>query len=209
MIDATYVNFDGEKESSLFTEFFFPSQKEKFQEFLTRLNEYLEKYKKTSDHRALAIIGASIVENELDKFLSVWIKDYKDLKDNKEFTLSLKVELAISLKLIPKQLLNAIEPIRKIRNIFAHNFEIDTFEQAKVKEPRTFKMLANKMNLLNLPVEDDDIKNFQNLIKIIILGLNVYADQLMKIQDYIWKSKNRNRIINQNKILKLKRTIKK
>lgn len=209
MIDATYVQFEGKKESSLLTEFFFPSQKEKFQEFLTRLNEYLEKYKKTSDHRALAIIGASIVENELDKFLSVWIKDYKDLKDNKEFTLSLKVELAISLKLIPKQLLNAIVPIRKIRNIFAHHFEIDTFEQAKAKEPKTFEMLANKMNLLNLPVGDDDIKNFQNLIKIIILGLNVYADQLMKIQDYIWKSKNRNRIINQNQILKLKRTIKK
>ncbi|MFZ3167244.1 MAG: hypothetical protein WA130_06480, partial [Candidatus Methanoperedens sp.] len=37
--------------------------------------------------------------------------------------------------------------------------------------------------------------SLQYLILKIILGLNVYADQLVKIQDYIWKSENLNRII--------------
>ncbi len=205
MIDATDINFEGEKGSSLLTEFLLPSEKEKFQEFLSRLKKYLEKYKTTSDHRALAIIGALIVENELDKFLSVWIKDYRNLKDKKDFNLSLKVELAISMKIIPTKILNAIEPIRKIRNIFAHDFDIDTFEQARKKDPKPFKMLADKINSFNLHIEDDDIKNLENMISMIILGLNVYADQMMKIQDYIWKSKNLNRITKQNKILKLRR----
>jgi len=32
----------------------------------------------------------------------------------------------ISLKLIPRKILNAIEFIRKIRNVFAHNLNINT-----------------------------------------------------------------------------------
>jgi len=194
-MDYAKCNFEGEKGSSLLTEFFEPSEMKELQEFLTRLSKYFEKYKKTSDERALAIIGASSVENELDKFLSCWIKDFKNLNNNKELTFSLKVELAISLKLIPKKILNAIEPIRKIRNIFAHNFEIDTFEQAKLKEPKTFQMLANKIKLFNCPVEGDDIKNFQYLIFMIILCLHVYAQQLVKIQDNIWDSENLNEIV--------------
>jgi len=185
------INFEGKKGSSLLTDFFEPSVNKQFEEFLARLNNYFEKYKKTSDHRALAIIGALSVENELDKFLSIWIKGYTE----KNYTANSKIKLAISLKLIPEQILNAIEPINQIRNIFAHDFEIDTFEQAKLRKPEPFRMLANKIKLLNCPVGGDDIKDFQYLILKIILGLNVYADQLVKIQDYIWKTENLNRII--------------
>lgn len=187
---ANMIDFEGEKGSSLLTDFYEPSDMKRLQEFLARLTNYFEKYKK-ADHRALAIIGASTVENELDKFLSIWIKGYENL----DLTSKKKVELAISLKLIPEKILKAIEPINKIRNIFAHDFEVDTFEQAKVKSPKAFQYLANAIKSFNCPVEDDDIKAFEYLILKIMIGLNVYAEQLVKIQDYIWNYENRNRII--------------
>lgn len=200
MVCTTEVNFGGEKGSSLLNEFLMPTDEQEIQEYLNRLRRKLEKYKMTSDHRALAIIGALIVENELDKFLSIWIKGYNE----KEHSFSAKVKLAISLKLIPQKILDAIEPIMLIRNVFAHDFEIDTFEQAKAKQPGKFQKLPDNLKTLNIPVEDDDINNFKHLITMITLGLNVYADQLTKIQDYIWKSKNQNRIIKQNMILSIK-----
>ncbi len=154
------IDFEGEKGSSLLTNFFEPSVNKQFEEFLTRLSNYFEKYKKTSDHRALAIIGASAVENELDKFLSIWIKGYIE----RNYNANSKIKLAISLKLIPEKILKAIEPINQIRNIFAHDFEIDTFEQAKLKKPEAFQMLDIKIKSLNCPVVGDDIKDFQYLI---------------------------------------------
>lgn len=188
---GTKINFEGEKGSTLLTDFFEPPLNKQFEEFCIRLTNYFEKYKQTSDHRALAIIGALSVENELDKFLSIWIKGYNE----KDYTASSKVELAISLKLIPEQILKSIKPIYQIRNLFAHNFEIETFEQAKQKKPGLFNALAEKIKSLNCPVESDDIKAFQYLILKIIIGLIVYADQLVKIQDYIWKSENLNMIL--------------
>ncbi|GAJ10534.1 unnamed protein product, partial [marine sediment metagenome] len=41
----------------------------------------------------MAIIGALIIENELDNSLDKWTKIYSHLKNNKDLTFSFKVDL--------------------------------------------------------------------------------------------------------------------
>ncbi len=199
-------NLAGPKGDSLFSSpFKYPSDKKKGKEIAKKLDSYLEKYRGTSDDRAWALVGALAIENELDNFLSKWIKDYEHIAGRRDFTFSFKVDLATSLKLIPKKILNAIEPIRKIRNIFAHHLDMDTFEKvkefdSKSKKP-SFSMLHNKIKMFAKPwsAEDnrlsDDYLSYQQLTIAIILGLNVYAKHLAKVQDYVWDPKNLDEIM--------------
>ena len=204
-------NLAGPKGDSLFSSpFKYPSGKKKGKEIGKKLDSYLEKYRETSDDRAWALVGALAIENELDNFLSKWIKDYKHIADRRDFTFSFKVDLATSSKLIPKKILNAIEPIRKIRNIFAHHLDIDTFEKAKEFDSKSkkssFSMLHNKVKMFTKPwsAEDDrlsdDYLSYQQLTIAIILGLNAYAKLLTKVQDHIWKPENLHEIMKSRDI---------
>lgn len=190
------LNLGGQKGDSLFSSpFKYPCDKKDFEETRKKINSYLEKYYETSDDRAFALIGALTIENELDNFLSKWIKDYKRIANNKDFSFSFKVDLAILSKLIPRKILNAIGPIRRIRNIFAHHLDIDTFEKAKELDSKSdkpsFPMLQNKIKTFSTPWNTkDDRLSYQQLIFSIVFGLNVYTKLLAKVQDYIWESEN-------------------
>ena len=143
----------------------------------------------------MAIICALIIENELDNFLAGWIKKYVHLKENADFTFSFKVNLAISLKLIPPKILNAIEPIRKIRNVFAHNLDISTFEEANKFDSESFSKLYNKIKIFMDWNKNNDRETLKELVIIIAAGLKIYTKHITKIQDYIWNFENLNKII--------------
>lgn len=190
------IDIEGERGKSLFWRPLKPALDDvSLRKIQQKQDDYLAKYKQTSDDRALAIIGALSVETELDNFLSKWIKDYKYLIDKEDFSFSFKVDLAISLRLIPKKILNAIEPIRKIRNIFAHSLNIDTFEKAKEVDSDSFEMLYNKVRVFEVWSKNDVEETFRQLIFLVILGLDIYAEHLAKVQDYVSKSRNLNEII--------------
>jgi len=195
------LNMGGQKGDSLFfSPFKYPFDRKDLEETGKKINSYLEKYYETSDDRAFALIGALTIENELDNFLSKWIKDYKHIANKKDFSFSFKVDLAISAKLIPRKILNAVEPIRRIRNIFAHHLDIDTFEKAKEFDSKSnkpsFPILHNKIKTFSKPwnIKDDRL-SYQQLIFSIVFGLDVYAKILAKVQDYIWESENLNEIM--------------
>jgi len=194
------INIVGEKDETLF---YCPlidvGLLDSFDEIQDKMNEYLSKCNTTSDDRALALIGALCIEKELDVFLSEWIKNYKPLAKNKDFTFSFKIELANSLRLIPSKIFNSIEPIRKIRNIFAHNLEIDTFEKAKEFDSKadkpSFVMLYDKVKAFHKWEVTDDKRTFKHLMAIIILGLRVYTKHVLKLSNYIWNRNNLKTII--------------
>jgi hypothetical protein len=55
--------------------------------------------------------------------------------------------------IMPSKIINAIEPIRQIRNLFAHNLEINSFIEAKKwvlekKKKNPFPMLNNKIRTI-------------------------------------------------------------
>ena len=122
----------------------------------------------------MAIIGALTIENDLDDFLSKWIRGYK----RRNFTFFFKVDLASSLKIIPPKIFNAIEPIRRIRNIFAHNLDVDSFEKAREVDSKSsdpaFPMLHDKIKTFVCGRQESDKETFKWLIICVMLALNHY-----------------------------------
>jgi hypothetical protein len=170
--------------------------KGQIEEIRTKLNKYLERYKKTSDDRALALMCALAIENELDELLKSWIPTYKILIENKDFDFSSKINLAKSLKIIPGKILNAIEPIKRIRNIFAHNLDAVTFEDVKKIDSeaplkqQAFPMLHNKIKTF-IPNwnETNDKLVFFELTVLIVLGLHIYSKHVKEFNEKIRNEK--------------------
>lgn len=194
------INIRGEKGHSLFyTDYGLLFSKRDIEETVKRVESFIAKYDFTPDDRALAIIGALTIENDLDDFLSKWIRGYKHIVTLRDFTFSFKVDLAISLKIIPPKIFNAIEPIRKIRNIFAHNLDVDSFEKAREVDSKssnpTFPMLYDKIKTFVCWKQKSNKETFKYLIICVMLALNHYKKHLVKLQNYIWKPKNRDKIM--------------
>ena len=184
------LNFEGEEDSSLFFRPLIQGMNLKILvEMQTKLGDLFKRYNDTSDGRALAIIGALSVENELDSFLSSWIIKYRSKKMNKK-TFNSKIELAISLNLIPTKILESIRPIQNIRNIFAHNLDIDSFEKAKDFNRKPFPQLHDKLKEFKIEDIQDDKEAFKKLIFMIIVALNIYTGHMIKIQKYVWNPEN-------------------
>jgi len=195
------INFEGEKDATLF----YRVLKDAFvndlaEEINNKMEQYTKNYESAGDDRAIAIIGALIIENELDYLLATWIKDYARIKNKREMTLSFKTELAISLKLIPTKILNAIEPIRKIRNIFAHDLDITSFNAARQTKPEDFELLYTKIHtLINWTTDgsntEDDKKTFKQLVFLASLALRLYSKHLDIVQKYITIDENLTKIM--------------
>jgi len=171
-------------------------------EIREKLNTYLERYKKTSDDRALALIGAMTIEKELDELLAAWLPTYKKIAEDKDFDFSSKINLAHAAKLVPGKILNAMEPIKRIRNIFAHNLDASTFKELKVidmkapQKQQAFPMMHNKIRtfLPNWKEEDDRLAFFE-LTALIVLGLSVYTRHIVKLNNHIRDKKNLEKIM--------------
>lgn len=189
------IHLEGDPGESLFDEPMLDLKsagQEHMQEIKDKLNKYLERYKKTSDDRALALIGAMTVEKELDELLSAWLPTYKKIAEDKDFDFSSKINIAHAAKLIPGKILNAIEPIKRIRNIFAHNLDVSSFKEVReidvIAPPKqqAFPMLHNKIRTF-LPNwnEADDRLAFFELTALIVLGLSVYTKHVAKLNAHI------------------------
>jgi len=173
-------------------------------EIREKLNTYLERYKKTSDDRALALIGAMTIEKELDELLAAWLPTYKKIAEDKDFDFSSKINLAHAAKLVPGKILNAMEPIKRIRNIFAHNLDASTFKELRVidmkapQKQQAFPMMHNKIRtfLPNWKEEDDRLAFFE-LTALIVLGLSVYTKHIVKLNKHIRDKKNLERIMKE------------
>ena len=183
------INIVGEQGKSLFyfANLNIVSYKKIQKEIQNNLNDYLKRYDKIKDDRALAIIGALCIENELDKFLSIWLMDYKSIK---HLTFNRKIELAIATKLMPKWILQAIEPIREIRNIFAHNLKVNNFKEAKKIKASSFKNMNDCIEKFYTWKDNNDSKTFRQLLFFILLSIDTYSKHIKKVSDFIWNEHN-------------------
>lgn len=196
------INLDGKKGESLFYHPFIYeilATEENAKSLLEQRRYIIDRYHKIEDERLMAIIGSLIVEGALDDFLSAWLKD--DNKTIKDLSFSQKERLAISFKLIPKKILEAIKPIRQIRNDFAHNLDIDWFKQLREEKKGSdhINLMYNKIKTFRRWPFNDDFITFKELCFYIAFALNIYSKHLIVVRDYIWKEKNLDKIINSNK----------
>jgi hypothetical protein len=84
------------------------------------------------DDRLIALVGALIVENSLETYLSASLLGYKkELSGSKDFFFSWKIAVAKSLRFCPNKILTCADVIRQLRNEFAHNLGIRDFVYQK------------------------------------------------------------------------------
>lgn len=134
------------------------------------------------DDRSRAIVAAMIIEQKIDQLLSTYIPSYKKLESIKEFSFSFKIEMALSLKILPSKILNSIDPLRKIRNKFAHQLSIKSFEQyvklqnkEKIKD---FNNVLNKIKTFGKFHDSGPKENHELLTTSICYALLFYTEQL-------------------------------
>ena len=105
---------------------------------------------KTKDDRSKVILAGIIVEYYLDRLLKCFFVDYKNLTDRTDYTFSLKISILKSMQLIPNEIVLMCDIVRKIRNTFAHNFDIDKIEHIDKK------LITNLIQLYKTHINKND-----------------------------------------------------
>jgi len=170
--------FRGEEGGSLFTKPFFYPFREDFKELL-------EKIRRTKDDRSLAIVSALIVEYYIDDLLKTWIPEYKKLAESRDFTLSMKISLLDAFKLIPHHILKCADCLRKIRNDFAHNLDIDSFEKIKQENKNALKEMYEYLFGTSTSQGKSIRKLFEKIAWFAITGIWAYKPNIAILREVI------------------------
>ncbi len=171
------------------------------------LPELFQRVDGLDDHRLLAVVTALLIENRLDKILKLLLPKYSKLTDQTAFTFSMKIRMLEAFNLIPQQLLEAAHILRKIRNEFAHNLEITTFDQIGSKFQKSLKNFRNKAYKNREKTEQYEQANsdlhhsFKQVSFYCIAGLDVYQPNIDEFNSIIRSESLHNQIyINANKL---------
>jgi hypothetical protein len=180
------INIEGKKGESLFYHpviWVIEKDFNRIKEQNERHNEFMSRAK---EERLLALVGALLMEEALDLLLGAYIPDYSRLKDPRVFTPFLKIELAHSLRIIPKHIIDAIALVNKVRNKFAHELKLESFDRLDVGIKNSLKDRCEVF----YPDEEVNGKTVKELFTKVVFGvitaLAVYAPHLRATREYIF-----------------------
>ena len=134
-----------------------------------------------TDERSLVLVGNLLMEDAVDTMLGAFIDKYRELKDDRDFTLSLKIDLLRAMNLVPPRILGDADFIRKLRNDFAHRIETKSLAELKEKDLRG---IHDRLNLYGQTRKTDE-DAFRWLVSIVCLALHVYSLHVGKLKDMI------------------------
>lgn len=138
--------------------------------------------------RAMAVCGALVLEQSLNNLLSTWIPGFHALDEERESTFAFKVELARACQLVPEHLVAAIGPIRKLRNEFAHDLELASFDDAGADA--LWQSLQDHLDKLVDQVPANRRDSFKALVLIVTAVLDVYTTHARRACQYIRDPQN-------------------
>ena len=131
------------------------------------------------DERSLVLVGGLLVEDAIDKMLGAFIEKYRDLKDNRDFTLSLKIDLLRAMNLVPPRIPGDADFIRKLRNAFAHRIETKSLAELEDKD---LLAIHNRLSFYG-ETHETDAEAFRWLVTLVCLALHVYSLHVRKLKD--------------------------
>ncbi|MBF04964.1 MAG: hypothetical protein CMP76_16920 [Flavobacterium sp.] len=97
------------------------------------LPPFFKRLNNIEDDRSFVILATSVLEYQIDRFLKAFIPNHQILINDKT-NLFTKINLIRAFNLIPEHFPDMLDNIRKIRNDFAHNLKIDSFNDANESE---------------------------------------------------------------------------
>jgi hypothetical protein len=149
---------------------------------VNELPSLMQRVYSAGDDRSFIVFSFIVIEKYLDALLEAIAPGYQALKDNRNFTASLKTEMLRALRLVPDRILQAMNMVRKIRNEFAHG-DWEQLEQL----PAKFKVPA--ANLVRLIFGDQPTfvasarEIFKALIFYVLSGLQAYRPNFLILRE--------------------------
>ena len=151
----------------------------------------LKDFKQATDHvsgidddRALTLVCALLLENAIDNCLAAFAPDYLKIAQDRDLTFSMKASILKAFSLIPPQIVDAIAPIRKIRNCFAHDLHTKTFDDV---DPALFRALETHRQRL-VPKSALAAKRSEAVVdatKNILIGLGLFRLHLHVLRRFL------------------------
>jgi hypothetical protein len=136
------------KKSSVFTQPFFKNIN--VRKWNDEMGPFYKRINSLKDDRSFVILITTIIEFHTDRLLGIAIPGYeKNLLKDSAITFSIKLNLLKSLNLLPPQIFNLSDCVRKIRNEFAHNVEIDNISDIKLSGSNNVKLIMSLEGLCN------------------------------------------------------------
>lgn len=150
-----------------------------------KLPDLFQKIKSSGDDRSRIILCTLVIESQIDTLLGYLIKNYNlFLETNPSF--HIKMVLLNSFDLIPDQIFKSVDCLKKIRNEFAHNLNIDSFKDLDKKIISRINQTIQHTAYEN---EKHDYNHFEKKISGIefhaIVGLEIYEPNLRLFSDQI------------------------
>ena len=149
-------------------------------------NEIFAPVSALNDDRLLVLVGALVVENTLDELLGAIMPGYKTLRDKKDFTFSMRIEIARALQLIPTRILNCADFIRDLRNDFVHDLSVKGFEDL---EQSKIQSLHDRLSGFTPQKFDKIAEAFRMLVSYNAIALYGYAIHVSRLNDFIRSTK--------------------
>lgn len=148
------------------------------------LSAELEHVKEYHDERLLVLLGALIVENALDSFLAGFMPQFSTIRDNRDFSFSMRIDLAKSLRLVPSKVLGAADTVRSIRNDFIHDLKVNSFTEIKTSR---IAAMRTHLNQFGVPVEQEEgpPQLYNYLVTVTTMALRIYGKHLAVMNEFV------------------------
>jgi len=149
------------------------------------LDELWAHYQDISDERLLALVAALCTENAIQGLLEAVGPGFDKLRDDADFTFSLKIKTVRALRIIPSRILTTCDLIRQLRNEFAHHLDRKTFSQ--LDPDKHLRKLKTQLATFNMK-ERDDTKYaalFKELVGFTLLALRTYLQHTQRLREFL------------------------
>jgi hypothetical protein len=142
-------------------------------------------YKDISDERLLAVVAALCVENAIQELLEAFGPGFGKLRDNADFSFSLKISTSRALRIIPSRVLTACDLIRQIRNDFAHHLDRKALSQ--LDSDKYLRKLTTHVAAFNVKERDntDYTALFKELVSFTLVALRTYIEHVQRLREYL------------------------
>jgi hypothetical protein len=183
---APTINVEGKRGDSLFYRPIGWTVKDDLKLISSQYKEYAKLVTEAEEERLLAIVGNLSLEEALDLFLGAFIPSYKRLSENRDFSLSMKIDLARSLRLIPRHILDAVDLIRKIRNEFTHKLRLNSFDSLNDTIKRRLRQRSKELYPNDKDTEISYAVEFEKLVDATIFALEIYTSHVRIARQFIY-----------------------
>ena len=141
------------------------------------------------EDRAVAVVGALVIENGVNQLVGAHVPGFKRIAHHRDFTLSMRIELARALRLCPSRLLGAADTIRHIRNEFAHKLSLKSLDEC---EKEHLASASDHLRGINrLMVEGKTNREiFRGLVGLVYIALRGYAFHVERLNKFVREEKS-------------------